>query len=77
MFAGLSLLAIGCTLRVSCEVLAYQGYASWAWAGLRVSARLELAGITAFAVNMAGTFILEPSQFHIQPSVVGIKERFQ
>ncbi len=28
MFAGLLLLTTGCTLRVSSEVLAYQGYAS-------------------------------------------------
>src|SRR5215831_6019533 len=31
MFAGLLLLSAGCALRVSCEVLAYQGYAAWAW----------------------------------------------
>ena len=34
MFAGLLLLTIGCTLRVSSEVLAYQGYANWAWSVL-------------------------------------------
>ena len=44
MFAGLLLLTIGCTLRVSSEVLAYQGYANWAWSVLPVSAMLELAG---------------------------------
>ena len=40
MFAGLVLLTIGCTLRVSSEVLAYQGYANWAWS---VSAGLGAA----------------------------------
>lgn len=70
MFIALALLTTGCTLRVSCEVLAYQGYAHWAWSALPVSAMLELAGITAFAVNMFGTFILEPSRVHKQPFVV-------
>jgi uncharacterized protein involved in response to NO len=72
MFAGLALLTIGCTLRVSSEVLAYQGYANWAWSVLPVSALLELAGITAFAMNTFGTFILEPSHVQKQPLVVGI-----
>ena len=72
MFAGLLLLTIGCTLRVSSEVLAYQGYANWAWSVLPVSAMLELAGITAFAMNISGTFILEPSHVQKQPLVVGI-----
>lgn len=72
MFAGLALLTTGCTLRVSSEVLAYQGYANWAWSVLPISAVLELAGITAFAANILGTFILEPSHVHKQPLVVGI-----
>jgi uncharacterized protein involved in response to NO len=59
MFAGLALLTIGCTLRVTSEVLAYQGYANWTWSVLPVSAVLELAGITAFAVNILGTFVLQ------------------
>ncbi|HUJ31148.1 MAG TPA: NnrS family protein [Candidatus Acidoferrum sp.] len=72
MFAGLALLTSGCTLRVCSEVLAYQGYANWAWGVLPVSAVLELAGITAFAINIFGTFILEPSHVQKQPLVVGI-----
>ena len=74
MFAGLALLTIGCTVRVSCEILAYQGYASWAWDVLPVSAVLELAGITAFAMNIFGTFILEPSHVQKQSLVVGIDQ---
>ncbi len=74
MFVGLMLLTIGCTLRVSSEVLAYQGYANWAWSVLPVSALLELAGITAFAVNIFGTFILEPSHVQKQALVVGINQ---
>lgn len=69
MFASLALLTTGCALRVPCEVLAYQGYAGWAWPVLPVSAILELAGITAFAMNIFGTFILEPSHFH-KPALV-------
>ena len=72
MFAGLALLTLGCTLRVSSEVLAYQEYAGWAWSVLPVSALLELAGITMFAMNIFGTFILEPSHVQKQPLVVGI-----
>jgi uncharacterized protein involved in response to NO len=70
MFASIAILMTGCTLRVPCEVLAYQNYAGWAWRVLPVSAILELAGITAFAMNIFGTFILEPSHFHKQPVVV-------
>jgi hypothetical protein len=72
MFVGLVLLTLGCTLRVSSEVLAYQGYANWAWSVLPVSALLELAGITVFAINIFGTFILEPSHVQKQVLVVGI-----
>ncbi|HSB77117.1 MAG TPA: NnrS family protein, partial [Terriglobales bacterium] len=60
MFAALALLALGCTLRVSCEALAYQGFAGWAWSLLPVSAVIELSAVTAFAVNLAATFIRPP-----------------
>jgi hypothetical protein len=72
MFAGLLLLTIGCILRVCCEVLAYQGYVNWAWSVLPVSGTLELAGITAFAINIFGTFILEPSHIQRLPLVMAI-----
>jgi hypothetical protein len=70
MFAGLFLLVTGCSLRVPCELLAYQGYADWAWSVLPISAILELAGITVFAVNIAGTFLLEPSHAQKQSIVL-------
>jgi uncharacterized protein involved in response to NO len=74
MFAGLLLLAVGCVLRVSSEVLAYQGYAGWAWNVLPISAVLELLGITSFAVNIFGTFILEPSHAVRQPMTIELEQ---
>ena len=75
MFEGLALLTTGCALRVSCEVLAYQGYATWAWSVLPLSAILELAGLTIFTINIFGTFILESSHLQKQPLVVGMPPR--
>jgi uncharacterized protein involved in response to NO len=74
MFAGLMILTVGCTLRVSCEVLAYQGYANWAWSVLPASALIELAGLTIFAINILGTFLLQPSHACKEPMVVGIRD---
>ena len=71
MFVGLLLLTVGCTLRVSCEVLAYQGYALWAWSVLPGSALIELMGLTVFAINILGTFVLQPS--HVQPQTVVLR----
>lgn len=72
MFAGLALLLLGCVMRVAGEVLAYQGIAPWAWSVLPVSAFFELAGISSFAINIFGTFLLEPSRVQKQPVVVSI-----
>ncbi len=72
MFAGLTLVTVGCTLRVSCEVIAYQGYAGWAWSVLPISALCELAGLTIYAINILGTFVLQPSHAQNQPLVVGM-----
>jgi hypothetical protein len=74
MFGGLLLLTIGCSLRVSCEVLAYQGYANWAWRVLPISALIELAGLTVFAANILGTFLLQPSHACKEPMVVGVQQ---
>ncbi|HUI84382.1 MAG TPA: NnrS family protein [Candidatus Binatia bacterium] len=60
MFAGLLLLGVGCLLRVTSEVLAYQEIAPAAWAWLPRSAVLELAAITVFAVNLMLTFLRPP-----------------
>ena len=53
-------------------MIAYQGYAAWAWSVLPISALCELAGLTIFAINILGTFILEPCHAQKQPLVVGI-----
>jgi len=56
MLSATLVLTAGCCVRVSCEVLAYQGYASWAWKALPASAISELAAVTAFAVNIIVSF---------------------
>jgi uncharacterized protein involved in response to NO len=77
MLAGLLLLNVGCVLRVTSEVLAYQGYLEWAWSVLPGSALLELAGLTAFATNILGTFLLEPSHVSNQPVILGVPEMLE
>jgi len=60
MFLMLVLLMAGCTLRVVSEVLAYQGYATWAWHGLPISALIELTAVSFFALNLMVTFLRPP-----------------
>ena len=61
MFLSLLLLGTGCLLRVSSEILAYQGFAGWAWSWLPVSAVIEMTAVTIFAINLLGTFISRPT----------------
>jgi hypothetical protein len=74
MGAGLWRLALGCFLRVTSEVLAYQAIAPSAWKWLPVSAVIELAAVTLFTVNLIATFVsYPPSRFvqasqHLQPT---------
>ena len=56
MFWSLLLLSSGCLLRVSAQILAYQGFAAAAWAWLPVSAITEMTAVTIFAVNLLITF---------------------
>jgi hypothetical protein len=56
MFVSLALLTAGCLVRVSSEILAYQGLARAAWSWLPVSAFTEMAAVTVFALNLALTF---------------------
>lgn len=72
MFMALLLLSLGCGSRVMCEVLAYQGYAVWAWWALPWSAVLELMALSMFAVNMMGTFLLQPAHSVREPMVARI-----
>ena len=57
MFAGLLLLTLGCGLRVTSEVLAYQGFMHSAWSWLPPSALTEMAAVTIFAFNVFATFM--------------------
>jgi uncharacterized protein involved in response to NO len=60
MAASLWFLAVGCLLRVSSEILAYQQIAQFAWRTLPVSAVIELSAVTLFAINMIATFATRP-----------------
>ena len=74
MFLAGLLLTVGCATRVVSEVLAYQNYAPWAWRALPVSALTELSALTLFAINMAGTFLLQPTHSVKEPMVARIEE---
>ena len=56
MLAALALLTLGCALRVSSEVLAYQELVHSAWSWLPVSAITEMTAVTLFAINLILTF---------------------
>lgn len=66
MGVSLALLTMGCFLRVSSEVLAYQEFAQWAWRWLPISAVLELTAVTVFAANMTATFLSRPPSKLVQ-----------
>jgi uncharacterized protein involved in response to NO len=61
MFLSLLLLGTGCLLRVSSEIIAYQGFAGWAWSWLPVSAVIEMTAVTIFAINLLVTFVRRPA----------------
>jgi hypothetical protein len=61
MLGCLLLLSLGCTLRVSSEILAYEGYWQRAWSALPWSAVCELAAVTIFSVNLFLTFRQPPA----------------
>lgn len=65
MFLSLLLLQVGCTLRVSSEPLAYEGFLNMAWNVLPVSGMLELTGVLIFAINILLTFALGRSAFAV------------
>jgi hypothetical protein len=61
MLGCLLLLNLGCALRVSSEILAYEGYWPRAWNALPWSAVCELAAVTIFAANLFLTFRQPPA----------------
>jgi hypothetical protein len=61
MLTCLLLLTVGCTLRVTSEILAYEGYWPPAWNALPWSAISELAAMTVFAANLVLTFGQPPA----------------
>jgi len=66
MFISLLLLTIGCFLRVSSEILAYQGLVASAWSWLPASAVCEMTAVTVFAVNVLVTFLRPPPVSTVQ-----------
>jgi hypothetical protein len=60
MFAALLLLTIGCLLRVTSEILAYQRLVQSAWNWLAVSAVTEMTAVAVFALNLRMTFAKRP-----------------
>jgi hypothetical protein len=56
MFVAMLLLTAGCAMRVSSEILAYQGLVRSAWSWLSVSAVTEMTAVTGFAANLFVTF---------------------
>ena len=61
MFLAMLTLTAGCFLRVSSEILAYQGFAHWAWSWLPVSAITEMTAVTLFAANLFATLYAAPA----------------
>ena len=67
MFGSLLLLAVGCVLRVSSEILAYQGMVRPAWSWLPTSAICEMAAVTVFAFNLLITFARQAPAIAARP----------
>jgi uncharacterized protein involved in response to NO len=55
MAAVLVLVNLGCTLRVTSQILAYEGISAMAWRVLPLSAVIEMTAVILFAVNMLMT----------------------
>jgi len=60
MWASLTILNLGCLMRVASEVPAYEVNLRAAWRVLPVSAVTELTAVTLFALNLTITLILPP-----------------
>ena len=60
MWASLTTLNVGCLLRVTAEIPAYEANLRAAWTLLPISAVTELTAVTLFALNLAITLVLPP-----------------
>jgi hypothetical protein len=60
MFWSLGLLNLGCLLRVTSEIGAYEGYAPALWPLLPVSAVIEMTAFTIFAGNLLWSLLQPP-----------------
>ena len=74
MFGRLQLLSLGCALRVSSEVLAYQEILPAAWHWLPYSAMTELAAVALFAIKLIATFLSDPPSRN-SPAAGRVRER--
>ena len=70
MFFALLLLTIGCLLRVSCEIPAYEYNSPLAWRLLPVSAIAELTAVALFAINLIMTFMRPPAHLASVPTTI-------
>jgi uncharacterized protein involved in response to NO len=61
MFYALTLLNVGCLMRVGCEIPAYEKSISFAWQILPLSAIIELTAVILFAINLLMTFVRPPA----------------
>ncbi len=66
MLYALTLLNIGCFLRIMCEIPAYELNQAFAWRVLPVSAIAELAAVALFAFNLLATFARPPAHLQTQ-----------
>jgi uncharacterized protein involved in response to NO len=71
MLASCSLLNLGCLLRVSSEIPAYEGFSQAAWRVLPVSAITELAAVSLFALNLLLT-LARPAAPVVDPRLYAI-----
>jgi hypothetical protein len=55
MESSLLLLNIGCAIRVTSQILAYEQFSTHAWSALGLSAIIEMTAVTLFAGNMVMT----------------------
>jgi len=52
MFAALLLATVGCTIRVTAQILAYEHISAAAWHWLPLSAVIEMTAVGLFTFNM-------------------------